>query len=197
MNPIRAFVAIELPLETRNLLKDIILELSTYSGKSVRWVTPQNIHLTLRFLGNTSPAILSNLAQMIQKDMSRFTSFEININKLGAFPNLRRPRVFWVGIEAPEALSKIQHTIEASSTTLGFPSEDKLFSPHLTLGRVNDNASPQELSRLAEKISTMKIGPYAPLSVQSITIFKSDLQPGGPIYTPLYHAALLHPQISQ
>lgn len=190
MTAIRAFIAIELPQALQAQLGQIIAQLQQRTSRAVRWVSPQNIHLTLKFLGNVSPANLNSLTGVLGTEAKRHKSLQITVGELGAFPNRLRPRVVWVGVAAPAALTELQHGVDRETSRLGYPNEDREFSPHLTLGRVSQHATPQEVKSIAEALSAVQVGQLAVVTVQHIQLFRSDLQPGGAVYTPLFKAAL-------
>ena len=114
---------------------------------------------------------------------------ELTLTSLGAFPNLRRPRVIWVSVEAPPALAAIQRSIEAETLRLGYAAEDRPFSPHLTLGRLSHNASPDEIRKIGELLVRFPAALNAAVTVKTVTLFRSDLLPGGAVYTPIHVAA--------
>ncbi|HEY9087085.1 MAG TPA: RNA 2',3'-cyclic phosphodiesterase, partial [Anaerolineaceae bacterium] len=100
--------------------------------------------------------------------------------------SIRRPRVIWVGVEAPPTLAAMQRAIETETVRLGYAAEDRPFSPHLTLGRVAHNASPDEVRKVADTLVSVKVGELGRATVDSVRLFRSDLQPGGAVYTPLF-----------
>lgn len=187
---IRAFVAIELPPEIQAKLSTLIEDMQKRAGRAVRWVTPRNIHLTLKFLGNVSPANLSTLTNVIVQESQRYKAFDLSVGGLGAFPNKLRPRIIWVAVEAPEVLNELQRGIDRETNRLGYPGEERAFSPHLTLGRVSQHAGPPEVRQVAEVLTGMSVGDMGRVQVKSIRLFRSDLQPGGANYTPLLSAPL-------
>ena len=187
---IRAFVAIELPAAIQNEIGRTILSLQQHAGRAVRWVSTQNIHLTIKFLGNVSPTNLDALTDVITTEAARHKSFELSVGTLGAFPNKLRPRVVWVGVQAPPLLTELQHSIDRETNRLGYPGEERDFSPHLTLGRVSQHASPQVVKQIAEALCLASIANLGCVQVQALHLFRSDLQPGGAVYTPLLSAPL-------
>lgn len=190
---IRAFIAIALSSEIQAELSQISNELqSRLKGVPIRWVPVENIHLTLKFLGDVSNANLEILKSVLNKEASGHNPFEISVGELGAFPNLRRPRVIWVNIQAPGELAAIQYGIEAQMTRLGYPPEERPFHPHLTLGRVTRSASAQDLQKIFDVLSKYKVGFLGATRVLTLDLYKSDLQPGGAKYTCL-HRAVLNP----
>jgi 2'-5' RNA ligase len=186
MTVIRSFIAIDLPKQIQDSLDQISQELQNRRvTKAVRWVPAKNIHLTLKFLGEVSSNNLEILMKILYSEVSRHRCFDIQIGGLGAFPSIRRPRVIWIGVEAPPALLSLQHSIEAEAIRLGYTAEERAFSAHLTLGRVSHNASPEEVRQIGEVLADMKVGQLGTASVDKIRLFRSDLEPGGAVYTPL------------
>jgi 2'-5' RNA ligase len=190
MSTIRTFIAIDLPIFIQDKLGEVIQQYKDKQISAVRWVAPRNIHLTLKFLGDISPANLDTLTKVLTAEVNHYHCFEIHIGGSGAFPNTRWPRVIWVGVKAPPSLETLQRGIEGETHRLGYSGEDRPFSPHLTLGRVSNNATPQEIRHLSDALSTMSVGELGHVMVESIRLFRSDLQPGGAVYTPLYTCAL-------
>jgi len=191
MEAIRSFIAIHLPQTIRDQLDQIITQLkqSCPSG-SVRWVQSQNIHLTLKFLGDISPTNLDLLTDLLEAESAKHSSFEFSIGKLGAFPNLQRPRVIWVGVEPAETLLNLQHRIDVETQRLGYASEARGFSPHLTLGRISRSANSEDIHKISRAVTTTKVGQLGIVCADSVHLFRSDLRPGGAVYTPLFVAPL-------
>ncbi len=191
MSVIRAFIAIELSPEIAACLAQVIAQLQgRLEGIPVRWMAPENIHLTLKFLGEVSPGNLHLLTDMLQVEADSQNALEISVGGVGAFPKLRNPRVIWVGVEAPQELFALQRAIEAQTTRLGYAPDERPFSPHLTLGRVARNASPAEARQIGEALNHSKVGFLGATQVRSIQLFRSDLQPSGAVYTKLFSAPL-------
>ena len=194
MDAIRAFIAIELPDLLRHELDSVTHRLQEQcavaggeaSRKAVRWVPASNIHLTLKFLGEVSTANVQALARMLKAEAVRHSPFDILVTGIGAFPNVRRPRVIWVGSEAPANLAHLQRAIEAETRALGYPTEERPFSPHLTLGRISQNATPPEATAVAQALSMVSVAELGCLHVDRVHLFQSDLRPSGAVYTSLY-----------
>lgn len=191
MPAIRSFIAIELSTSIRRSLDGVINELKHINTFPVRWVPSDNIHLTLKFLGDISPAIVERLSQILQKETSNFHQFEIKIGGLDAFPNIRYPRVIWIGVKPHPTLEAIQHKIETETRQLGFEPEKRPFFPHLTLGRVKRQASPSEIRQIAKNIARTQVEELGILRVDKVHFIRSDLKPSGAVYTPLFIASLL------
>jgi len=191
MPVIRAFIAIELSPEIYAKLDEVEEQLQQSLAKGViRWVPGHNIHLTLKFLGDVSLANLEVLKKILASEVSKFTPFEISVGELGAFPSVRRPRVIWVGVQAPQDLNILQHGIETEMAGLGYAPEDREFSPHLTLGRVSRNASSMDLRKIGDVLSVNKVGYLGATRVSGVNLFRSDLKPGGAVYSKLTTALL-------
>ncbi|BAJ62901.1 RNA 2',3'-cyclic phosphodiesterase [Anaerolinea thermophila] len=190
MNAIRAFIAIDLPEDLRHKLGEIMDSLKKKTPRAVRWVPPQNIHLTLKFLGNVSPNNLNTLTQMLRQEALRHSPMQFSVGSLGAFPSKQRPRVIWVGVHAPPALMDLQRCVDQETAVLGYPVEEREYSPHLTLGRVSQNVTALELRQIADALFDTHVGDLGVVRVTEIRLYRSDLQPGGSVYTPLFTAPL-------
>ncbi|HVM70226.1 MAG TPA: RNA 2',3'-cyclic phosphodiesterase [Anaerolineales bacterium] len=184
---LRAFIAVEIPVEIQNAIADNTASLrSALPSPLVRWVARQNVHLTLKFLGDVSPDNLKRLAETLKVESGSLEPFDISVAGLGAFPSQKRARVIWIGLDAPPALLTLQHEVDAVAAQLGYPREERPFSPHLTIGRVAQNASASDLQRIRTALEAVKVGVLGSAHVQAIHIFKSDLRPGGSVYSLLY-----------
>jgi 2'-5' RNA ligase len=188
---IRAFIAIELPQAIQQQLGGLLAALQRQlPGPLVRWVPASNIHLTLKFLGDVSTANIGALADLLSAVAAPHSAFEISVGGLGAFPNSARPRLLWVGVNAPPDLAALQRAIDQQAARLGFPAEARPFSPHLTLGRVRRDPSPADLGRLAALLAATRVGSLGLAPVTAVHLFRSDLKPGSPVYTRLFSAPL-------
>lgn len=180
-NTIRAFIAVELPPAAREELARVGHSLadSTTSG-AVRWVRPEQIHLTIRFLGDTPVAQLPVIMAAIDAAAGDVPAFALALGGLGGFPNRRRPRVIWAGLDGGEREQSLFHQLtnglDQRLASHGYAAEDKPFHAHLTLGRVKD---PAGLNRLDWAV------PVAPLPVpmDALHLIESQLRPDGPVYT--------------
>jgi 2'-5' RNA ligase len=149
----------------------------------VRWVKPDNIHLTLKFLGPTDEGLVEPISAILANLCRRVPPFRPQIAGLGAFPNSRNPKVVWVGMPGGMIeLAAFQQLLEDALAHLGFAREKRLFSPHLTLGRVKEGRGKKELEQLIEEYRNKDLGTVA---ADTIVFFKSDLQPSGPVYSAL------------
>lgn len=183
----RLFIALPLPREIEESLGKIIFVLKQKGGGRIKWVAPKNIHLTVKFLGETSEEKLEGIKNAIEQISKKYKVAECAVDKVGAFPDLVRPRVIWAGLSGDiETLQAIVDDIEEGMAALGFPREEKRFKPHLTLGRVKENYG------LGELVSYIKGYTMAPehFRMETLVLFKSTLTPKGPIYERLYEAGL-------
>lgn len=178
---IRAFICLDLSFSLKNRLEKLGLELQKQSTTRVSWVKAHNFHLTLRFLGDIAEDRVKNIQSCIEKACLGVKTFNLEVNKLGAFPNLRHPKVFWVGINGnTSTLISMQHKLEQELIAEGFGSSDHPFSPHLTIGRVKDGNG-QDISN---KLSQIEFIPESFL-VKEIILMRSDLKPSGAVYSKL------------
>ena len=190
MSLLRAFIAVELSLDLRKSVYAATAKLQSEVGGLVRWVPMENMHLTLKFLGDVSPSNVDLLSGMLRAETDLFQCFELRLNGLGSFPSLKRPRVIYIGIQAPSVLESLQRGIESASRRLGYESEERGFSPHLTIGRVKQNATATEQQMIRRALEQTKIDSLGTTRVDSVELFKSDLRPTGSVYTRLFSAPL-------
>jgi RNA 2',3'-cyclic 3'-phosphodiesterase len=184
---LRSFIAVEIPAEIQSAISHTTASLKTALPKPmVRWVVPQNLHLTLKFLGDVSPSNLERLAEALGAETSKQAPFNISVSRIGAFPTSRRARVIWIGLDVPPALSALQRGVEAVAARLGYAPENRPFSAHLTIGRVSESISFGDLAKICSALEKTQVGALGTIHVEAVHIFKSDLQPGGSVYEHLY-----------
>ncbi len=180
----RLFIALELPPPTKEALTHIQTQLKTAPG--VRWIKPSQLHLTLQFLGDTPVSKVSPLIQVLQKIAANTKPFKLYLDQLGLFPNAKRPRIVWVGLAGEtEALLRLQQRIVIAAGSLGFQAEDRPFKPHITLGRSQKQARPASLAQLGRRVKQQHVYAKAMISVDHLSLIRSQLRPSGPIYTTL------------
>jgi 2'-5' RNA ligase len=191
MEPVRAFVAIELPDTVKSALAGLQDYIKQRERAPVKWVDSERIHLTLKFLGNIDAASIPQLSEAISEAAREITPFRLETGKPGGFPNLRAPRVLWIGLRCDtDSLTVLQKNIESALVPLGFPREKKAFLPHLTFGRVRDQASANDLHRLGEITASIELDSPLSFAVNSFNLMRSVLTREGPIYTRLYTITL-------
>ena len=184
----RTFIAIDLSDEARAVLTDWQSRLKPIAPRhSVRWSAPQNIHLTLHFLGDVETGDLDRVSAAVAAVSATYPPFTLTLNGLGCFPNIKRPRVIWVGISGDtETLSTLYQQLGAKlKQAIGFSPDTRPYSPHLTLGRVNKGIPSRHLAQLSHALQQTQIGPLVQLQVTEIGLIKSELKPAGPVYTRL------------
>lgn len=185
----RLFIAIELSDDIRNTLSQIQAHLK-YAGADVKWVEKDNIHLTLKFLGEVTEEKAEKIKTILDEIGKTSKPFEISVKDIGAFPKIDFPRVIWVGLDngAKESV-ELAGKIDDALSKIGFQKETRLFAAHLTIGRVR---SPKNKEALREKIASFRPQTidHRPQTILSITLFQSTLTPQGPIYSKLHEAKL-------
>lgn len=188
---LRAFIAIELPPHLQEAVEKQTARLrQTLGSESIRWVPPQNMHLTLKFFGDIAASHVDFLKQLLTQAANSHKQFDLQIGGIGSYPNSKRPRVLWAGLHAPADLASLQKSIEAGSVRLGYPKEERAFSPHLTLGRVRQHINPVELQKISADLNKIQLGNIGTARVDSVHLFKSDLSTSGSIYTKLFSVKL-------
>ncbi len=186
----RCFVAIDLPQSLKEQLNSLIEGLKQADKeRKVRWVRPDGIHLTLKFLGEVVPDKIPDIIEATTKTLSQpeIQPFGLLVGKLGVFPNLTAPRVIWVGVDSNlKALNQLQKAVEKALNPVGFPIEARPFSPHLTIGRVPDIGQ-EEKRKLGILIQNYQGQTnFGVLQVEEAVLMQSELRPEGAIYTPLH-----------
>ncbi len=183
----RTFIGIPLSPHARGILQNIQNDFKNLNA-DVKWVPPDNIHMTLKFLGEIQPQKLKSIQNIFPSLFQNFSRFDVAITRLGAFPNAQKPRVIWAGItQNAELLTEIAAQLENALGKLGFPKEDKKFSPHMTLGRVR---SFKNIEKLSESIDAYQ--KFLPITepIETIVLFKSTLASQGSIYEHLNEVKL-------
>jgi len=194
MEQVRSFIAISLPEEVKAGLAQLQAQLKSGEPSSVKWVDPFSIHLTLKFLGNVAVDKVDEITKAMEKAAQGISPFHLEVKSLGAFPNLRRVQVVWVGINGEvKKLSQLQQRIESNLSPLGFTPELRPFAPHLTLARLRDQASSDERQRLGQLIAGTKFEPAHTIKVDSINLMRSQLTREGPIYSQISSVRLKKP----
>ena len=198
MNKVRAFIAIPLSDEIHKHLDEVSGQLSNRLGDNViRWVRSKNIHLTLKFLGDVPGADIVLIKQILDDAAIQIDAFEFEVGGLGAFPSNQRARVIWIGVQAPVQLLELQKSIDLKTAALGYASEERNFSPHLTLGRVSKNSTVEDMRRIGQILQEIKVNKLGTNRVETVHLYKSDLQPGGSVYTVLHQASFKNTVITR
>ena len=187
MEQVRTFIAIELDEAINAAIADLQGQLKAkVPRESVRWVKPEGIHLTLKFLGNVPANRVEEIERALTQACVGFPAFSVSVGGLGCFPNPRRPRVVWVGVqEESGTLARLQKAIEDGLEKLGFAPEGREFHAHLTLGRTQQRASSGDVRRLGQLVEEADIGQLGQMEARAVSLIKSDLRPTGAVYTQL------------
>ena len=194
MELVRSFIAIELPQEVKATLAAMEEKLKARRHPFVKWVDPESIHLTLKFLGNVAPDTIPQIVEAMNRIAQPASPFSLQVGGAGAFPNWQRPQVIWVGIGGEIGrLAALQKELEAALSSLGFQPESRAFSPHLTLGRLRDRVSSEDRRGFGQWAQSVKLEISPSFEVDAIRLIQSQLTPNGPIYTEIDSAKLEGP----
>ncbi|MDP4278939.1 MAG: RNA 2',3'-cyclic phosphodiesterase [Dehalococcoides mccartyi] len=187
---IRTFIAIELPPELKTRLAGLRNALPI-SSQAVKWVNPESMHLTIKFLGDTPLSQIPNIIKGLEEAAQVCHAFTLSTTRIGAFPSLSSPKVIWLGLEGEiEKLNTLFAEVEKNISGLGFPAEKRDFAPHLTLGRLKEGAAKSDLQTAAESLKTAPPFPKTSFKASNICLFKSQLLAAGPVYTRLAQISL-------
>jgi RNA 2',3'-cyclic 3'-phosphodiesterase len=184
---VRLFVAVNLPDSVKRAIVDAALPMQR-AAPSVGWVQTDTLHITLKFLGEVAEQHTAAIEAALRSATDGLSSFPIRLGGAGGFPNLRRPRVYWLGAEGSPALLQLQTRVESALEPLGFPREARPFHAHVTLGRVGRPPGPEQLTR-AER-AALEIGYQTQVNVRSVELMQSRLSPKGARYE-IVRSALL------
>lgn len=188
---VRAFLACELPSILQEAIQAATASLrATLGDDLIRWVPAYNIHLTLKFFGDISPPGVDLIEHMLASEADHWRACDVHVGGVGSFPGPRRPRVLWIGMKAPPSLASLQQDLESASIRLGYEPDGRTFSPHLTIGRVRQNATATDSQRIQGAILESQVGDLGTAHVGAIHLFKSDLQRTGPVYTKMFTVPL-------
>ncbi len=187
MDMIRAFIAIPLPQSLLDEMAALQRQLDhQVPRRSVRWTRTEGIHLTLKFLGNTLAEKLPDIEQALMEVARYAPTGDFAAQGLGCFPNPRRPRVIWIGVQEPTGwLEVLQDAIEEVMEAFGYSRERRGFTPHLTLGRVNRRASRNDVAQIGQVIAATEVGQLAQVPTDRFALIRSELKPTGAEYTEL------------
>jgi len=184
MEQIRSFIAIELPDGLKLELSSLQAMLRQPDDRWVKWVNPQGIHLTLKFLGNIPADKISPVSVAMEAAVNGIPPFNLEVSNLGAFPNLRQVQIIWVGVSGEtELLRKLQQRLDSQLKPLGFNPEKRGFTAHLTLGRLRNQAPADERLKLGQLITTAEFVSTHVIEVKAINLMKSQLTREGAIYS--------------
>lgn len=190
MTPIvRLFIAINLPESERQAIHHATAPLRA-ATRSVTWVAPDCIHLTMKFLGEQRPDDVPAVRDALAAVARRFQPLRLDLGGIGAFPHLRAPRIFWMGIAADPKLELLHHDLEVACEALGHEVEARAFRPHITLGRVKREVTAEQVGTLATLAA--KVRYRATIDAGSVDVMQSELSSTGPHYTVMAAVPLGH-----
>lgn len=189
----RCFIALRLPQDVKNRLR-VFIERTKPVCPSVKWVGPESLHLTLKFLGEVQDETLPEIKKALTKAAASHPAIGLQALGLGVFPNPNWPKVVWAGLVEPEGgdkLQALQKGIEEALEPLGFNPEKREFSPHLTIGRINARrGKPLPLEHLMREVQAREMEDFGSFEAREIVLFKSDLNPSGAVHTALFKTPL-------
>ena len=184
---IRAFIAIPLDSNIQHSIEHIQDHLKQ-TNNDVKWVKPENIHITLKFLGDVKQEQINSVKGALAIFTQNMRPFEVELSRLGAFPNIDRPRTLWVSLnDSKQRLSRIAVSLEKALDKIGFQGDQKSFSPHITIGRIR---SSKNIDALSQSASNYQISENCTQTISKIILFQSTLCSEGPIYKSLYQIKL-------
>jgi 2'-5' RNA ligase len=184
---IRTFIAIEIPKTVISKIRELQGVIKAY-GFKIRWVRAENIHLTLKFLGDIEEIKINEIAEAVSKTAEQHSPISLKAKGIGVFPGIKRPRVLWVGLSGQlEALIKLQQTLDENLIALGFSSEERPLKGHLTMGRIKDRI---DVKKLGDALMAFRRFESETFTTGQIILYKSELTPSGAIYTKLASASI-------
>ena len=184
----RLFIALNLPEPVRESLWQAVQPLRDL-GFPVRWLPPEGIHLTLKFLGEVAGEREAELRAALARAGARARGLPLAIRGFGAFPDVRRPRAIWAGLAPEPALELLQHGIEREFAGLGFPTEGRAFRPHFTIGRAARDPKTGAFRRLEAALESLRFADTA--LAETVDLMRSTPQPGGAVYQVLHRERLV------
>jgi 2'-5' RNA ligase len=188
VDAVRLFLAIDIPPRAREIITALRNRFKPL-GFNASWVVPENVHLTLQFLGDTPPEQIPYIHQGVSAAVAPVPQFMVTLKEIGVFPKLKKPpRILWVGMEDPQnRLIELQENIVKQMEGIGFPKEKRNFTPHLTLARIRQERGGKraKLERLRQEIESSPEIEMEPFKVDAVRLIESQLTPMGSIYTVL------------
>lgn len=187
----RTFIAIEFPVEIIQKIDNIISFLKAKTpAKAIKWVSADNLHLTLKFIGDYPDQKLEELIDILDHALKPFPVFDMIIQGMGMYPNEKNPRVIWFGISHDETILKIHKILDDSLQKVGVKPDRRDFDAHLTIARIRRRTGKAIIQEIGTILSNYTVDALGQVTVDGIILMKSDLTPQGPIYTPLHRVPL-------
>jgi 2'-5' RNA ligase len=188
---LRTFIAVDLTENVICKIEKITTYLKTQTPpKTIKWVSSDNLHLTIKFLGEVPEHKLDQIKKLSREAVQTISPFKIDVEGLGMYPNPTKPRVIWLGISNGQFLTEIHNRLDQSLAVMDIKQEQRPFSPHLTIGRIKKSAYVDDILKVGEILSQFKVNRLGTVLVEKIRLYQSELKPQGPIYTPLLDISL-------
>jgi len=183
---IRTFIAIELPAEVKRLVRQIQEKLGE-STEGIRWVKDENLHLSVKFLGNVEENKINDISTAIENAAKDFSVIKLDTGQPGVFPNEKRPRVLWLGIEGDvEQFVRLSKTCESELSKLDYEKDEREIKPHITIGRIRDPKKQKGLVTVLRDLSVESIK----FKADSLNLMRSELNQKGAVYSILHSVDL-------
>lgn len=186
----RCFISIELPRELKKEMDAATASLRA-SNADIKWVSPENLHLTLKFLGDTPEELLPRIKEELASALREKARFRVRLSGIGVFPDRRRPRVIWIGMQDSDNLLLIQKSVDDAMAKLGYESEGRPFKAHLTLGRIRDRRLKPGEGGAYGPLDVLKDMVFGDMEVEAVSVMKSELSPKGSKYSELFDIPLM------
>lgn len=187
----RAFIAIDFPQPMIEKINQIISTCKTQTPeKAIKWVEAENLHLTIKFLGDVSPDQLTAIKTILISECEHRVTFDISLGGLGMYPNHHQPRVLWLRISGGDPLVEIHAGLNRELTKINLPPDAQRLSPHLTIGRIRRQTDVNTVKQIGQTLSQLKVEPVGTIRVDTINLYQSELRPQGPLYTRLLSVPL-------
>ncbi|MBW2604719.1 MAG: RNA 2',3'-cyclic phosphodiesterase [Deltaproteobacteria bacterium] len=184
---IRTFIAVEIPGSIISKIRELQEGIKVH-GFKIRWIRSENIHLTLKFLGDVEAVKISEIAEAISKTAGGYTPISLKAKGVGVFPGIKHPRVLWVGLTGQlESLVRLQRTLDENLQVLGFPGEKRPFKGHLTMGRIKTKI---DVKKFGDALMAFRSFESETFTAGQLILYKSELKPSGAVYTKLVRASL-------
>lgn len=188
---LRTFIAVDFPPEIVSKIAKIIQYFKTQTPeKALKWVPPENLHLTIKFLGDIPENKLDQVKRILTESVAGRLPFNIEIEGLGMFPNKNKPRAVWLGINCDHTLSDIHQSLDQNLKAVGIDPEQRRFSPHLTIARVRRDIQTDARQAIGHTLAQFKVDSLGVAAINEIILYQSELTRSGSIYTPLFSQTL-------
>lgn len=187
---IRTFFAIKLPMQTLEQVEKSVSGLKRSIPEYIKWISVDSMHITLKFIGFFNPDHLAKVQKDLEKRLAGFGKINFSIGKPGVFPNIRNPKIIWLGLKEINRIRDLVKIVDQTMIGYGYGQEKRLFSPHLTIGRMRNTVGIEEKQKIGQKVFDYEIPLIGSIIIDKISFIRSDLTPRGAIYTTLFEIRL-------